>query len=190
MTQVSAAAPASTPTPTPTKSVAPSSEAYRPGQQWIVSGEWQFTIDAVRPARVNIHDDGGGSWRPTQVLLVSYSYRNIGFDDSANDKGGGPSTLAFSKAHIDVVDANDADNGGAGNYPVHLNLVEDANGQKIGQQMVGAQWPYAFRKKPKAVKVVVSHYDSRLQLQQATFIVPVETTRQSSPHAKRHVRHS
>lgn len=123
ITQVSAAAPAST--PTPAKAVAPSSEAYRPGQQWIVPGEWQFTIDAVRPVKVNIHDDGGGSWRPTQVLLVSYSYRNIGFDDSANYK-----------------------------------------------------------------KVVVSHYDSRLQLQQATFIVPVETTRQSSPHAKRHVRHS
>ncbi|WP_435014414.1 hypothetical protein [Xanthomonas arboricola] len=192
MTQVSAAAPASTPTPTPTptKALAPSSEAYRPGQQWIVPGAWQFTVDAVRPAKVNIHDDGGGSWRPTQVLLVSYSYRNIGFDDSANDKDGGPSTLAFSKAHIDVVDANDADNGGAGNYPVHLNLVEDANGQKIGQQMVGAQWPYAFRKKPKVVKVVVSHYDSRLQLQQATFIVPVETTRQSSPQANRRVRHS
>lgn len=186
--QAWAAAPAST--PTPAKSVAPSGEAYGPGQQWIVPGEWQFTIDAVRPAKVRIHDDGGGSWRPTQVLLVSYSYRNIGFDDSANDKGGGPSTLAFSKAHIDVVDANDADNGGAGNYPVHLNLVQDANGQKIGQQMVGAQWPYAFRKKPKAVKVVVSHYDSRLQLQQATFIVPVKTTRQSSPHANRRVRHS
>ncbi|WP_236613629.1 hypothetical protein [Xanthomonas arboricola] len=188
ITQTSAAVRA--PTSTPAKAVAPSSEAYRPGQQWIVPGEWQFTIDAVRPAKVRIHDDGGGSWRPTQVLLVSYSYRNIGFDDSANYKDGGPSTLAFSKAHIDVVDANDADNGGAGNYPVHLNLVEDANGQKIGQQMVGAQWPYAFRKKPKAVKVVVSHYDSRLQLQRATFIVPVETTRQSSPHAKRHVRHS
>ncbi|WP_238601099.1 hypothetical protein [Xanthomonas arboricola] len=188
ITQASAAAPAST--STPAKAVAPSSETYRPGQQWIVPGEWQFTVDAVRPARVNIHDDGGGSWQPTQVLLVSYSYRNIGFDDSANDKGGGPSTLAFSKAHIDVVDANDADNGGAGNYPVHLKLVEDADGQKIGQQMVGAQWPYAFRKNPKAVKVVVSHYDSRLQLQQATFIVPVKTTRQSPPHANRHIRHS
>ncbi|WP_219843078.1 hypothetical protein, partial [Xanthomonas arboricola] len=48
ITQVSAAAPASTltPTPTPAKAVAPSSETYRPGQQWIVPGEWQFTIDA------------------------------------------------------------------------------------------------------------------------------------------------
>ncbi|PPU38858.1 MAG: hypothetical protein EOO80_22425 [Oxalobacteraceae bacterium] len=143
----------------------------------------------MRPAKVKIHDDGGGSWQPTQVLLVSYSYKNIGFDDSANYRDGGPSTLAFSKAHIEVVDANDADNGGAGNYPVHLKLVADANGQKIGQRMVGAQWPYAFKKKPKAVKVMVSHYDSRLQLHEAIFIVPVETTRQSPP-ANRHVPHA
>lgn len=186
--QASDMAPAST--PMPSKAVASSSESYRPGQQWIVPGEWEFTVTAVRPAKVNIHDDGGGAWRPTQVLLVSYSYKNIGFDDSANYKDGGPSTLAFSKAHIDVVDANDADNGGAGNYPVHLKLVQDTNGQKIGQQMVGAQWPYAFKKKPKAVKVTVSHYDSRLKLHEATFIVPVETTRQSTPHANRHVRHT
>ncbi|MBB4131425.1 hypothetical protein [Xanthomonas sp. 3075] len=160
---------------------------YRPGQKWIVPGEWEFSIDAARPAKVRIHPQGGGSWVPTQVLLLSYSYKNIGFDDSASVKGGGPSTLAFSKAHLDVVDANDADNGGVGNYPVHLQLVQDADGRKVGQAMAGAQWPYAFKKKPRTLRVTVSHYDSRLQLHAATFIVPVEATRTSTPHAKQHV---
>ncbi|KLD69801.1 hypothetical protein Y887_15150 [Xanthomonas pisi DSM 18956] len=141
-------------------------------------------------AKVNIPDHGGGSWVPTQVILLSYSYRNIGFDDSANFKDGGPSTLAFSKAHIDVSDADDADNGGAGNYPVRIKRVEDTDGQKPGQEMVGAQWPYAFKKKVKTVKVTVSHYDSRLQLHEASFLVPVQGARQSKPHANTHVHHS
>ncbi|MDM7573947.1 hypothetical protein, partial [Xanthomonas fragariae] len=179
---------AATPTPTsaPT-AAAPARVTYRPGQTWVVPDEWEFTVNSARVANVKIHDDGGGSWHPTQVILLSYSYKNIGFDDSANYKGGGPSTLAFSKAHIEVVDANDAHNGGAGNYPVRIKLVEDATGQAVGQQMVGAQWPYAFEKKPKAVKATVSHYDSKLTLHKATFLVPVEVTRQSMPHAKTHV---
>lgn len=156
-------------------------------------GEWEFTVDSARVAKVKSPNYGGGSWVPTQVILLTYSYKNIGFDDSANYKDVkdvGPSTLAFSKAHIDVSDANDADNGGAGNYPVRIKLVGDADGQKPGQQMVGAQWPYAFKKKVKAVKVTVSHYDSKLKLHQATFLVPVEGTGPSKPHANKHVHHS
>lgn len=94
---------------------------------------------------------------------------------------------AFSQTHIEVVDA---DNGGAGNHPVHLTLVEDASGKTIGQQMVGAQWPHAFRQKPRVVDVMGSHLASRLTLQEATSIVAVETTRQSTLHAKEHVRHA
>ncbi len=72
-------------------------------------------VNSARVANVESHNDGGGSWHPTQVILLSYRYKNIGFDGSANYKGGGPSTLAFSKAHIEVLDANDVHNGGAGN---------------------------------------------------------------------------
>lgn len=147
-------------------------------------GEWEFTVDSARVAKVKSPNYGGGSWVPTQVILLTYSYKNIGFDDSANYKDGGPSTLAFSKAHIDVSDANDADNGGAGNYPVRIKLVGDADGQKPGQ------WPYAFNKKVKAVKVTVSHYDSKLKLHEATFLVPVEGTGPSKPHANKRAYHS
>ncbi|MCC8602684.1 hypothetical protein [Xanthomonas vesicatoria] len=178
-----------TSTPTPSATAAAASESYRPGQKWIVPGEWEFTVDSARVAKVKIPNHGGGSWVPTQVILLSYSYKNIGFDDSANFKDGGPSTLAFSKAQIDVVDANDADNGGAGNYPVRIKRVEDADGQKPGQKMVGAQWPYAFKKKVGAVRVTVSHYDSTLKLHEATFLVPVEGARHSRPHANKHVHH-
>ncbi|MEA9587326.1 hypothetical protein VC279_17945 [Xanthomonas sp. WHRI 10064A] len=179
------------PTPAPSATAAVSaSDSYRPGQKWIVPGEWEFTVDSARVAKVKIPNHGGGSWLPTQVILLTYSYKNIGFDDSANYKDSGPSTLAFSKAHIDVSDANDADNGGAGNYPVRIKLVGDADGQTPGQEMLGAQWPYAFKKKVTAVKVTVSHYDSKLKLHEATFLVPVEGARQSTPHANRHVHHS
>jgi hypothetical protein len=56
--------------------------------------------------------------------------------------------------------------------------------------MVGAHWPYAFRQKPRVVEVMGSHLASRLTLQEATSIVAVETTRQSTLHAKEHVRHA
>ncbi|MCC4625575.1 hypothetical protein [Xanthomonas hortorum] len=137
-----AQAAAVTPTPTQAPSAtatAPASDIYRPGQKWIVPGEWEFTVDSARVAKVKSPNYGGGSWVPTQVILLTYSYKNIGFDDSANYKDGGPSTLAFSKAHIDVSDANDADNGGAGNYPVRIKLVGDADGQKPGQVAVRLQ---------------------------------------------------
>ncbi|XHH29216.1 hypothetical protein WIW49_19510 [Xanthomonas euroxanthea] len=100
---------------------------------------------------------------------------------------------AFSQTHIEVVDADDADdadNGGAGNHPVHFTLVEDASGRTVGQQMVGAHWPHAFRQKPRVVEVMGSHLAYRLTLQEATSIVAVETTRQSTLHAKEHVSHA
>ncbi|WP_258532514.1 hypothetical protein [Xanthomonas oryzae] len=183
-----AQASAVTPAPSATAS-GPANETYRPGQKWSVPREWEFTIDSARVAKVKIPNHGGCSWVPMQVILLTYSYKNIGFDDSANDKDGGPSTLAFSKAHIDVSDANDADNRGTGNYPVRIKLVEDAHGQRVGQEMMGAQWPYSFKKKVKAVKVTVRHYDSKLKLHDAIFLVPVEGARQSTPHAHRHLSH-
>ncbi|MCC5093127.1 MULTISPECIES: hypothetical protein [Xanthomonas] len=165
------------------------SDIYQPGQQWVVPGEWQFTINSARTAKVRIVDAGGGSWVPTYVLLLRYSYKNIGFDDSANFKGSS-STLGFSKAHFDVVDANDANNGGVGNYPVRIKLVEDTQGQKLGQQMLGAQWPYAFKKKPKTIKVTVAHYDSELKLHKATFIVPVQATAPTKQRPSKHAPHA
>lgn len=175
-----------------TRTHAPSASAavsavgvYRAGQKWIVPGEWEFTVDSARVANVRIPNRGGGSWVPRQVIVLTYSYKNIGFHDSAQGTHGGQSTLAFSKAHINLVDANDARNVGAGNYPVPIRLVEDADGQTLGQQMVGAQWPYAFKKKATAVKVKVSHYDSKLELHEATFLVPVGGTRPSKSHANK-----
>ncbi|EGD21080.1 hypothetical protein XGA_0243 [Xanthomonas hortorum ATCC 19865] len=52
------------------------------------------------------------------------------------------------------------------------------------------KWPYAFNKKVKAVKVTVSHYDSKLKLHEATFLVPVEGTGPSKPHANKRAYHS
>ncbi|MCL1526339.1 hypothetical protein [Xanthomonas nasturtii] len=163
---VTAQAAAVTPTPrhAPSATAAvPADDIYRTGQRWSVPGEWDFTVDSARVATVTIPNHGG-SGVPMPVILLTHRYKNPGFDDSTNFKDGGASTLAFSKAHLDVVDANDAGNGGAGNYPVHIKLVEDSNGQKVGQEMVGAQWTSAFKKKPKTVKVTVSHDDSRLKL--------------------------
>lgn len=159
---------------------------YRSGQRWIVPGEWEFSVDSARVANVRIPNRGGGSWVPKQVVVLTYSYKNIGFHDSAEDTHGAQSALAFSKAHINLVDANDAQNVGAGNYPVPIRLVEDTDGQMLGQQMIGAQWPYAFKKKVTAVKVKVSHYDSKLELHEATFLVPVGATRSSKSHANGH----
>ncbi|MCM5547753.1 hypothetical protein NEH60_02740, partial [Xanthomonas hortorum pv. pelargonii] len=57
-----AQAAAVTPTPTHAPSAtatAPASDIYRPGQKWIVPGEWEFTVDSARVAKVKIPNYGG-----------------------------------------------------------------------------------------------------------------------------------
>ncbi|MCC4620148.1 hypothetical protein LL965_08625 [Xanthomonas cassavae CFBP 4642] len=95
-------------------------------------------------------------------------------DDSADFTNAGPSTLAFSKAHIGMVDANESENVGSGSYRVHIALVEDVDGRKVGQEMSKAQWPFAFAKKVRTVKVTVGHYESRLVVHETTFVVRVQ----------------
>lgn len=177
--------------PGPTAAVqAPAAVNYRPHQQWRVPGEWEFSVDSVRVAKVRIRDDGGGAWIPTQVVVLTYSYKNLGFDDSANFKDGGPSTLAFSKAHLGMVDAHDSQNVGSGSYPVDIALVQDVDGRKVGQEMTKAQWPFAFAKQVKTVKVTVSHYDSKRVLHEATFVVPVQAALPAKKTGHRPARHS
>lgn len=127
---------------------------------------------------------------PRQVVILTYSYRNLGFDDSVNFPNAGPSTLAFSKAHLGMVDANDSENVGSGSYPVHIALVEDVDGRKIGQEMIKAQWPFAFANKVRTVKVTVGHYDSRLVLHEATFVVPVQAARPAKQGRHTPARHT
>ncbi|MCC8539306.1 hypothetical protein ACDH70_16035 [Xanthomonas axonopodis pv. poinsettiicola] len=169
---------------------APAAASYRPHQQWRVPGEWEFTVDSVRVANVRLREDGGGAWMPRQVVILTYSYGNLGFDDSANFTNGGPSTLAFSKAHLGMVDADDSENVGPGSYPVRSALVEDVEGRKVGQEMIKAQWPFAFAKKVRTVKVTVGHYDSRLVLQVASFVVPVQAALPAKQSGHTPARHT
>lgn len=143
---------------------------YRAGEIWKVDGQWEFTIGSVYPTAARA---AKGSYdhkvrQVNQVLVMDYSYRNIGFDDSGNGAGIG---LSFSKANFEVSNQH-SENGDAA-YPVHTKGMDEPVAEKKNYAWQHAVWTYAFSQKSDTVTVHVAHYDSDLKLHEATFVVPV-----------------
>jgi len=158
--------------PTSTQANAAANHIYRAGEIWKVDGEWEFTVNAVYPTTARAAKNGYDSKvrQVNQVLVMDYSYRNTGFDDSQHGAGLG---LGFSKANFEV--SNQHSQTGDATYPVHLPGME-TSGSSLGNQDHRLQhgiWTYAFSEKSDTVTVYVSHYDSELKLHEAAFVVPV-----------------
>ena len=60
---------------------------YSVGETWIVDGQWEFTITSVeRHSHCNNHwDSTAGLTGGEDVVLIEYSYKNIGYTNSAVD---------------------------------------------------------------------------------------------------------
>ncbi len=71
---------------------------YGQGEAWTVDGQWRFTIDSVTATdERNEFSD----LNPAQVVVVTYSYENLGYTGDVQD-------LYFSELNMAIIDGGKA----------------------------------------------------------------------------------
>lgn len=134
------------------------SKIYSTGEKWIVDGQWEFTINSVTTTKKrNQFSDKN----PAQVLLIDYSYKNLGYVGSIQD-------LYFS--NFTVMD----EKGEVGEtYPATISKYPKPT--PIGGTCSNAMVAYGVTNESSYVTIQVNQYKSGYAGQEkATFKVPIE----------------
>ena len=125
--------------------------------EWVVDGQWKLKILDVKAT-----DDRNefSEKEPKQVVVVSYSYENIGFDDKISDG------LFFTPDQI-------VDETGSVGYTYPGEITNYPDEVPVGSKIEIAEEVFGLDHESKEVTLIFTKYDGNDQKQKATFKVPV-----------------
>lgn len=133
---------------------------YQAGEKWIVDGQWEFTINSVKTT-----EDRNKFWdeKPTQVVIIDYSYKNLGYIGDSQD---------LYMRNFTVMDENGVV---ASEYPTNTTYCKPT---PIGASYQNAEIGFGLKNKSSYITIQVEQYPHRANgsnsLEKATFKVPVE----------------
>jgi len=135
------------------------SKTYKVGDTWTVDGLWKLTFNSVT---VTDERNQFSDKTPDQVVVLDYTYENLGYDGSYMD-------LYISSSDFKVVD----ENGNMGEtYPAGANKYPQET--PIGAKCVGAQEAYGLIDESGKITVYVEKYDVDYTKHKATFLLDIE----------------
>lgn len=129
---------------------------YNLGEWWEVPNQWKLKIDSVTSTdERNLYSDKS----PQQVVIISYTYENLGYEDDIQD--------------LFIMPENVVDSAGimGETYPVS---TTGAKPTPVGATMSGAQAAYGVQNPGGNIKILFKKYDSNRTGQAATFEIPVQ----------------
>lgn len=128
---------------------------------WTVDNQWRLKIDSVRfTDERNERSDKN----PEEVIVVKYTYENLGYEGDSQDLFMTPDNLIDSAGKV------------SDSYPAGSNVT--AKTTPIGAMTEGAEESYGVSSSEGEVKVMFQQYDNSSNMQKATFIVPLNKTNQ------------
>ncbi|AJG98885.1 hypothetical protein LF65_02299 [Clostridium beijerinckii] len=134
---------------------------YQAGEKWIVDGQWEFTINSVESTKYR-----NEFWdkNPEQVVIINYSYKNLGYSNSYMDLYFSSFTVMDEKGVVAEL------------YPA--NTKYSPKETPIGATCDKAQAGYGLSNKSSSITIQVEEYShdssGNSQKQKATFKVPVK----------------
>lgn len=135
----------------------PQKKEYGLGEYWVVDGQWKLKIDSVT---VTEDRNQFSDKTPAQVVIIKYSYENLGYENNIQDLYMIPES---------VIDGN----GKMGDtYPLHASV--NAKPTPVGAMCEGAEKAYGLNNVSAQIRILFSEYDGDRNKQRATFVVPVE----------------
>lgn len=156
-TSTPTARPTNTPTARPTYT--PDERIYGLGDTWKVDGQWELTFDKVTVTEERNNYSGKN---PKQVLVVDYTYKNIGYENDVLDG------LHFSF----FVDSQIVDSTGLVGYDYWLEGLNSPQYAPVGASCK-AQDSLGLDNKSSEVKIIMSKYDGNEVKRSATFVLPI-----------------
>lgn len=129
---------------------------YKQGEWWEVDGQWKLKINSVRTTdeRNEFSDK-----EPAQVVIINYTYENLGYEDEFQDLFMTPERVI------------DSQNKMAETYPAS----GDSSPQPTppGAIMENASDVYGLNNEGGPIKITFEQYDNDDNLQKATFEVDI-----------------
>lgn len=167
-TNTPTARPTNTPTASPTHT--PGEKIYGLGDTWKVDGQWELTFDKVTVTEERNNYSGKN---PEQVLIIDYTYKNIGYENDILD---GLYFSFFTNSQI-------VDSTGLVGYDYSLNGLNSPKYVPVDASCK-AQDSLGLDNKSSEVKIIMSKYDGNEVKQSATFVLPIsEETATPTPNA-------
>lgn len=132
-------------------------KVYSKGEYWEVENQWKLTVNSVVSTEARnqfSHKD------PAQVVIVDYSYENLGYTNDIQDLFITPSNIIDSTGQM------------GDSYPATVNGHPKPT--PVGATTSNAQYAFGLKTAGEKVKVTFSIYDSNNQKQTGIFEIPVE----------------
>lgn len=131
-------------------------KTYGLGEWWEVPGQWKLKIDSVTPTEER---NQFSEKTPQQVVIITYSYENIGYEKKVQDLYMRPRNVIDSKGVMGET------------YPA---TYTSPSPTPIGATMNGAQAAYGIQNEGGNIKITFENYDSDSKNQTAVFEVPIQ----------------
>jgi hypothetical protein len=135
--------------------------ALSAGEKWIVDGQWEFTINSVKTTKErNQFSDK----KPAQVVIINYSYKNLGYSSKYMDLYFSNFTVVDEKGEV------------ADSYPA--NITSYPKQTPIGASCSNAQIAYGLANTSSTITIQIEEYTSNASgsniKEKATFKVQVQ----------------
>ena len=98
--------------------------------------------------------------KPAQVVVINYTYENLGYTSDAQDLFLTPSNVIDEGKKVSKT------------YPAGVKTYPKPT--PVGAIMDGAQAAYGLQTESKTIKIIFEHYDGNKKKQKATFEIPVK----------------
>lgn len=130
------------------------------GETWEVEGQWKLTINSVkRTSERNEFSDKN----PTDVVYITYSYENLGYEDSIMDG-----------LYISLDDGQIIDEQGEMGYSYPNSVTTYPQETPVGAKCVNAQVCIGLNNKSNTFTINYSEYDDNYNKQKVKFVLDIE----------------
>jgi len=135
------------------------------GEEWVVDGQWKLKIDSVvSTSERNQFSDKN----PEQVVTVTYSYENLGYEAELGISNG----LCFylePNINATVVDAE-----GEVAYSYPGEIIKTPQDTPVGAKCLGAQSCIGLNNKSDEITMTISQYDENGDEQKVKYTLKVD----------------
>ncbi|MDO5737800.1 MAG: hypothetical protein Q4P65_00915 [Eubacteriales bacterium] len=141
----------------PVQAVSNTKQAYGANQDWIVDGQWRLQVhSAIQSDERNEYSDK----KPGQVVIVSYTYENLGYEGDIMELYLIPARATNGLKKMGY------------SYPVTVTIIPQQT--PVGALCEGAQEVFAFDDVSDEITLYFEKYDNAGNKQKARFTLPIQ----------------
>lgn len=131
-------------------------DTYGVDEEWVVDGQWKLTVHSAESIEErNEYADTD----PAEVVVITYSYENLGYEDDVQDLFITPDRVIDGEGKM------------AATYPASITTYVQPT--PVGASIDNVEDAWGLDNESDTIKVMFEVYDMDFNAQKATFEIPV-----------------